>query len=64
MAALLDPLLLIIFLGGLVLAFVIARSVRRLIDRRQARNTVAGPDTRSRQVRRAQRRQTQKRLKR
>jgi hypothetical protein len=56
-----DPLFLVTFFGGLAVAFLIARSIRRLIDRRRARNAVAGPDTRSRQVRRAQRREARKR---
>jgi hypothetical protein len=55
-----DPLFLVAFFGGLAVAFLIARSIRRLIDRRRARNVVAGPDTRSRQVRRAQRREARK----
>lgn len=56
-----DPLFLITFFGGLAVAFVIARSVRRLIDRRRARNVVPGPDLRSRQVKRAQKREAKKR---
>ena len=56
-----DPLFLVTFFGGLAVAFLIARSVRRLIDRWRARNAVVGPDTRSRQVRRAQRRGAHKR---
>ena len=55
-----DPLFLITFFGGLAVAFVIARSIRRLIDRRRARNHVPGPDTRSRQVKRAHKREAKK----
>jgi hypothetical protein len=55
-----DPLFLVTFFGGLAVAFFIARGIRRFIDRRKARPVVAGPDTRSRQVRRAHRRQTRK----
>ena len=56
-----DPLVLMVFIAGLALAFVVARGIRRLIDRRRARNFVPGPDTRTRQVRRAQRREARKR---
>jgi hypothetical protein len=55
-----DPLFLITFFGGLAVAFLIARGIRRFIDRRKARRFVRGPDTRSRQVRRAHRRQARK----
>lgn len=60
MMMLTDPLFLITFFGGLAVAFVIARTVRRMIDRRRARNVVPGPDTRSRQVKRAQKREAKK----
>lgn len=60
MAALLDPTVLVTFFGGLAVAFFIARGIRRFIDRRKARRFVPGPDTRSRQVRRAHRRQARK----
>lgn len=63
MMMLTDPLFLITFFGGLAVAFVIARTVRRMIDRRRARTVVLGPDTRSRQVKRAQKRDAQKRQK-
>lgn len=55
-----DPLFLVIFFGGLALSFLVARGIRRLIDRRRARRYVHGPDTRSRQVKRAARRQSRK----
>jgi hypothetical protein len=58
-----DPLFLITFFGGLVIAFVAARGVRRLIERRRARRVATGPDKRSRQVRRAQKREARKRQK-
>ena len=58
-----DPLFLITFFGGLAIAVVAARSVRRLIERRRGRRVAAGPDTRSRQVRRAQKREARKRQK-
>jgi len=55
-----DPLFLITFFGGLAVAFFIARGIRRLIDRRRAQRVVLGPDTRSRQVKRAQKREAKK----
>lgn len=55
-----DPLFLLIFFGGLAVSFLVARAIRRFIDRRRARNYVHGPDTRSRQVKRAHRRQARK----
>ena len=55
-----DPLFLITFFGGLAVAFLVARGIRRMIDRRKARHFVPGPDTRSRQVRRAHKRQVRK----
>lgn len=55
-----DPLFLVTFFGGLAVAFLIARGIRRLVERRKARRFVPGPDTRSRQVRRAHRRQARK----
>ena len=58
--ALLDPIILIAFFGGLGLTFLIARMVRKLVDKRRAAKTVRGPDRRSRQVKRAQKRRLQK----
>ena len=55
-----DPLFLITFFGGLAIAFLVARGIRRMIDRRKARHFVPGPDMRSRQVRRAHKRQVRK----
>lgn len=55
-----DPIFLLVFFGGLAVAFLVARGIRRLIDRRKARKFVPGPDTRSRQVKRAHRRQVRK----
>ena len=55
-----DPFFLIIFFGGLAASFFIARAIRRFIDRRRARTYVHGPDTRSRQVKRAARRHMRK----
>lgn len=55
-----DPLFLLAFFGGLAITFLIARAIRRAIDRRRARREVRGPDTRSRQVKRADRRQARK----
>jgi hypothetical protein len=58
--ALLDPIVLIAFFGALGLTFLIARMVRKLVDKRRAAKTVRGPDLRSRQVKRAQKRRLQK----
>lgn len=55
-----DPLFLVTFFGGLAVTFLIARAIRRVIDRRRARRHVHGPDNRSRQVKRAHRRQARK----
>ena len=58
--ALLDPIILIAFFGGLGLAYLIGRAVRTLIRKRRAAKAVREPDLRSRQVKRAHKRRRQK----
>lgn len=58
--ALLDPIVIFAFACGLGLAYVIGRIVREVLRRRREAKFVAGPDTRSRQVKRAQRRRRKK----
>lgn len=58
--ALLDPVVILAFLGGVSLAYVIGRVVREILRRRRAAKFVPGPDPRSRQVKRAHKRRLKK----
>ena len=58
--ALLDPIVLLVFFGALGLTYLVGRVIRGFLQRRRSAKTVAGPDLRSRQVKRAHKRQLKK----